>query len=1337
MPDFITDPARDATPSIRGYVYQIYQSTLAWLRLNGDEVLILEGAEDFDVHLQSSVVATQVKDLTGNLTLRSKSVVEALNNFWGHCEKNPDHTIQFRFLSTAAAGLEKGEPFGKEIKGLEIWRRVAEGAHPVTPIKSFLLTLGLSDSFRAFLESASDEVIVEKIVSPMKWDLGQKSIEALQADIENKLIFHGAKFRISPHYSRNALPHLLKKIADRLTKNGRKEITYGDFSMAFEEATTESIPKGELEALRSGGALVQLAATADALQLAQLAIGPRSLGLPQPIVDGAAIRKGVVEEISKPLKEGKVIFLHGSSGLGKTNLAALLSCHIGGDWKWISLRSVPPNDIKNILVRATFELNALNANVSLVIDDLDFNTVGKFEYELIALISSVKNADGKVIVTGQNRPPLNILPKLWLQGDSEVSVPYFNEDEILETIVAHGLTDGSRAQAWARTIWLTTSGHPQLVHARVRNLSAGDWAAASPIDIVRPQDVERIREDARNRLVQELPSEGARVLAYRLSLITGGFSRATAMALASSPPPVSLPGEAFDILVGPWIEREGDDRFRVSPLLTGAANNVLSANEVTATHTAIAVTYFKKKTLNQYDLGTALFHAVMAKSTFLIMKFCEPIIAGDRDNIAHIAEATFWLPMLASEAGQKILPDLPSVELFLRLAQYKIASATFKQDEALNVIARIEECISAIEIPELKLYSEALSYGTILNTIDIHIPAATVVRLLARLIDIPEGTKEAEEKFQRLSLNLPRIGENKPAQVLFSYQAVRVSGMSDLIELVDSVDALDAAKRDHLLKVCDSEADFSHLLISRAWWRETTNGSLDAKRVLQGLTYTSNKARSWGKLELVRACLVAMSVVEDEYRNDIGAALSILDGGENEFPNDANLLNQRAKVLFHADEHQKSLDICKTLITRTDLPNVDRAFMMRSAGISAAKLGDWSEASRLFYLGEEQARSAEMRPEFIIGLQADVAFAQWEAEDKVSSLKSFADALDALEVVPITEDLQSRHVHATVRHSIIWTHFSAQGHGDDAKKPYPGMCSNLAPDEGLKSAAIKKLSMAWEVLANTEQTLGVEAGISGRAKEKTEGKSTLLLAASERTFALELLLRNQNFERLIPCLLGMLEARVIIMNARSGLIDEWSTGNIPPLARSYWDDANSVVILSHYILLSTTILTGDRPGAPFPIAKWRADLASASVPEKTVSGMLDALEGHNPANELYSLAGAALFQLKASQPAPDDLWRAFFRLLNAFATGEEKVSSAFDKITIRHWTEAASNQRFAFSNPSVICPIVEELCQSAAAGGIQRAAAILDETAGSLRISLAPEAKTMLDTLRRKGKVEI
>ena len=91
--DFRTNPARDATDSIRGYVYQVYQSVLTWIELKDNELLVLEGAEDFDIHCESNVVATQVKDLSNNITFRSPAIIETIDNYWQLREENPTYSL--------------------------------------------------------------------------------------------------------------------------------------------------------------------------------------------------------------------------------------------------------------------------------------------------------------------------------------------------------------------------------------------------------------------------------------------------------------------------------------------------------------------------------------------------------------------------------------------------------------------------------------------------------------------------------------------------------------------------------------------------------------------------------------------------------------------------------------------------------------------------------------------------------------------------------------------------------------------------------------------------------------------------------------------------------------------------------------------------------------------------------------------------------------------------------------------------------------------------------------------------------------------------------------------
>ena len=56
------DPSSEAIDSLRGYVYQIYQSALAWTELKDDELLYLEVAEDFAIVAEEALKAVQVQE---------------------------------------------------------------------------------------------------------------------------------------------------------------------------------------------------------------------------------------------------------------------------------------------------------------------------------------------------------------------------------------------------------------------------------------------------------------------------------------------------------------------------------------------------------------------------------------------------------------------------------------------------------------------------------------------------------------------------------------------------------------------------------------------------------------------------------------------------------------------------------------------------------------------------------------------------------------------------------------------------------------------------------------------------------------------------------------------------------------------------------------------------------------------------------------------------------------------------------------------------------------------------------------------------------------------------
>ena len=91
---------------MHGYASQIWRSVLIWLGLQNTERMYLEGAEDIDVIHGAAAETMQVKATAGNVTLRSRDVIEAINNAWLHQDRNPERQIRYRLLTTANIAME-------------------------------------------------------------------------------------------------------------------------------------------------------------------------------------------------------------------------------------------------------------------------------------------------------------------------------------------------------------------------------------------------------------------------------------------------------------------------------------------------------------------------------------------------------------------------------------------------------------------------------------------------------------------------------------------------------------------------------------------------------------------------------------------------------------------------------------------------------------------------------------------------------------------------------------------------------------------------------------------------------------------------------------------------------------------------------------------------------------------------------------------------------------------------------------------------------------------------------------------------------------------------------
>jgi len=169
------DPAAQAIASLRGYAYQIYATSLAWLDLRPGQELYLEVAQDYAVATRDAFLrAVQVKDTAANITINSEEVRDALDGFVDLVDRNPDREVHLQFLSTCSVGQElRREHRANGERTLAYWRRAAAGAG-VVPLRAVLAKVALSDRVRKFIDARDDNALREQFIRRIKWDCGQQ-----------------------------------------------------------------------------------------------------------------------------------------------------------------------------------------------------------------------------------------------------------------------------------------------------------------------------------------------------------------------------------------------------------------------------------------------------------------------------------------------------------------------------------------------------------------------------------------------------------------------------------------------------------------------------------------------------------------------------------------------------------------------------------------------------------------------------------------------------------------------------------------------------------------------------------------------------------------------------------------------------------------------------------------------------------------------------------------------------------------------------------------------------------------------------------------------------------
>ena len=1117
---------RQAVPTIRGYVYQIWHSLYAWVKLTEDDILYLEGAEDFDRLSAEKATAAQVKHTSEGISLGSSEVRKAIDDFLWIQDKNPDRIVYYRYLTTATAVVEKGSPFGKKQSGIELWGRCQQTGEGREAIRDFLLQLdGISERVLHFLTERSADKLLDGLIRPLSWEVET----AQQVDIERWILDHlvnrGESQGISPKESEKAVNRLLRETLRAATGDSESQrlLTRAGFYSLFDEETSVRVPRSE----------VQFIPTHAAEPRPEEVLTTWTRKTIPPSLELVADRQPVLDLLRTCLQENGALVLTGSAGMGKTTLSKELVSASNDALLWIPLSSIPVEGRSHVAKKLSLLIPSTHMPGSIVVlDDLQHDWFSGASHDALATLwLTLRDSKVQIIATTRKRPPRRFSRIVGLGKDNVQAAPPLSQAEIKHFAIRMGCPS-HRAQEWSDLIRFKSRGHPQLVHAYLLFLSEGHWpslSSSSNMIFNDPREIRQEQVDIRDSLTSGLSSDRVRYLNF-LSMIDGVFRRQHALMIGERLACIEAPGVSFDTLVGPWIEELHECRFQVSPLLDRMYDTAFSKDSIRGCRWKLAEIFLQTDTITPGEVSTALMQSLAGRNANMLMLACLTTLQNWTDETKIITAAHLsWISQVNLKNG---VPSWcpPNAHAFFRALQFQVAS--LEKPEYSDRILELWDIESALvdDYDKRTLHRLLLCHFATVNpqckaSLRLVLPHLLEMRNLKRNVDASTVSGMAITSMQPPP-RLRTMEEQYPGATYLSIVYHRVQSMGDLSEFVDFLDHLSKEDRNELLApIIDGVMHPS--FISAPWLDEGKKEEPKWDLVKEQLRQVMQRAESW-EIDSIHQHAAGVLAAVDEHLGDFAAAHRTLDTLEEAYGQTRVPLERRATLLFMEKRYAEALVVWRDLFHIQTSPRpipfpeeVQVQFLLsrREAAIAASELGQWSEASE-FFLSACQWSDVMLDQSYHAALKADAALCAYRSGDWKQTVDLLDEVLVKLEGMDdADENAKVQITRRLVAHLILWIHTelrrAPEGEITEVPVPMVGFCSEPERSDDIKELPLMIADLQYAYLCAIEEGLLQQSVIFNRVSERLYDSRYAWVRFMIRRLDLNRMFRQCQFEQLI------------------------------------------------------------------------------------------------------------------------------------------------------------------------------------------------------------------------------
>jgi len=1084
------DSRRQADATLLAYHYQLWHTVLAWLQLGSGERLWIEQAEDFDITGSDVATAAQVSHSPRKVTLRDPKVREAIFNCWRLHQQVGGSSFQFRYITRGEATLESGNPFGEETFGLKLWSAAASSLEIAERLLDFLRgeRMHFPMGFSEYLEAASPSEATTALFIPLIFELGCGDTCVIQDAVNVQLAAFGELHGIMPAAAIRARDALFQRVATTAGQPQDRWLTTAHLHATLAASATVIVRPG-FEVFMQTAEKLEPSLRA----LTTLVSGSDTfIEAPLPPPPHCVPRAEVVAVLQSKLLSGRIVFAQASTGMGKTTLAKTLAASERDVWRWVSMSGLRGEAVIQRLRALTAQIVRETGTPNIILDDVDVSASAHAElsHAFAVLAISLTQRSGRMLVTTQTLPTARIVEACGGDSDPVFAVPRMDYQEISEMAGMLGCPEGATREGWARLARVRSLGHPQLARAVLLDAKTRKWPPSFPLDQSADESVSHVRTEAR-RLLSALP-DSERELLLRLSLITGRFRRQHALALAAESAALPYPGQAFDPLVGAWIETMSGASFRVSPLLADAAEDVFAGDRLRELHIQIARA-FAQGPLSPQEGAQAFEHAWAARHVPALGGLVSSVFEQQREVFDALSSHLIWFVIEGLEVGEALLPDEPHASLLLRMFQARIAAGNVPA-AAGRVFrawrAEIEKNHPLAGRPSARyiLAIHALNHG------EVPLSAKDTIEYLGMLFDLeasdPSFLAMADEQMAHIPSEIgSELVHESPAglQAVLSFN--RCQNIAWLDEWLTELETSAPSLRDNILNAARLNPWWCSVMVDAAWLDEEQKSTPDWPHCLAILERLSRFGTQRAVPALSFAAVRVATIIRDEYQHDSAVALNEMDAflATIDMPH-PRLLDARATVLFHLEEYAAAVVVWDNVLS-TWQPESGHdyypAFAARTRAIALARMGNFSGAARGFLDARRRISKDDDTPQ-VAGFLADSAFCWWKAGEYALAFATLNEAAQAADALPSGYgDLLAFRMRRMVSHIVMIIHNRLCGWAIEGQvEPPPGVASDLTAPDTLKELPEGTFDYTWVLLDRLANLFDVDERVPTFAQVK-------------------------------------------------------------------------------------------------------------------------------------------------------------------------------------------------------------------------------------------------------------